>query len=105
LTEAIEEFRKNYQKFCENNKQFISIETEFQIALDAAPAREDIRHATKAFSDSIREVLHVVKTKRKLAEGTWTTKLGSVLSKLYPVTRLSLGLAGVIGNVIISPIK
>jgi hypothetical protein len=97
LTEAIDEFKKNYEAFSAKNRQFILIDTE--AAFQAAQEQPDIRHAAKTFSDSIWEVLHAVEKKRKMKSGRWTTKLGNALSKLYPIARLSLGLVQAIGDV------
>jgi hypothetical protein len=97
LTEAIDEFKKNYEAFSAKNRQFLLIDTE--AAFQAAQKQNDIRHAAKTFSDSIWEVLHALEKKRKMKSGRWTTKLGNALSKLYPIARLSLGLAQAIGDV------
>lgn len=99
LTEAIDEFKKNYEAFSAKNRQFFLIDTELQAAFQSAQEQTDIRHAAKTFSDSIWEVLHAVEKKRKMNSGKWTTKLGNALSKLYPIARLSLGLVQAIGDV------
>ena len=81
------------------NKEFILLDEDMEEAFRAAQTEADIRQAATTFSSGISAALEAVSKKKKIEEGSWTAKLGTVLSKLYPVTRLSLDLLDSIGNV------
>ena len=100
LTDAIVRFKTTYTTFVQKNSQFIQLDESLEGAFSAAQAECDIRQGAKKFSDGIWAVLETIQKKRELAEENWTTKLGNVLIKLYPVARLSLSLLGAIGDVL-----
>jgi hypothetical protein len=99
LTDAVAEFRETYQTFAKKNKQFFLIDEDVQAAFRVAQGQDDIRRGAKTFSDGIWEASRAVEKKAKIADGKWTTKLGKLLRKLYPLARLSLGSVSAIGEV------
>lgn len=100
MADAIDQFKENYQLFAKKNSQFLSIDEDLQEAFQKAQGQDNIQRAAMAFSEGIWAALRTVEKKKKSAEGKWITKLGNVLTKLYPVARLSLGLAANIGDVV-----
>jgi septation ring formation regulator EzrA len=100
LADAIDKFKENYQLFANKNSQFLLIDEDLQEAFQKAQRQDNIQRAAVTFSEGIWAALRTVEKKKKSAEGKWTTKLGNVLTKLYPVARLSLGLAANIGDVV-----
>jgi len=103
LADAIAQFKENYQLFAKKNSQFISIDQDLQESFQNAQRGDNIQLAAKNFSECIWGALRAVEKKQKSTEGKWTTKLGNILTRLYPVASLSLGLAAGIGDVISAP--
>jgi hypothetical protein len=99
LNIAISGFQTTYKTFAKINKQFILLDDDMEEAFRVAQTEGDIRRAATTFSTGISIALEAVRKRKKLETGKWTTKLGTVLSKLYPVARLSLDLLGSIGDV------
>jgi hypothetical protein len=99
LSDAIAQFKDNYEKFAKENSTFILIDKDIQAALQDAQAEIDIRSAARIFSDGIWGALRTVEAKKKAQSTKWTTRLGNALTKLYPIARLSLGAAQIVGTV------
>ena len=100
LTEAIAQFKNNYEQFAKKYRQFSLIELdECYTAFQKAEAGDDIKNAARPFEKGVRAAMQTVEKKRKLAECTWTARVGSFLTKLYPIARLSLSLATASANV------
>jgi hypothetical protein len=93
------EFKRNYEAFARKNSRFFLIDEDVKSTFEAAQIQGDIRGAANIFGINISSALRTIELKKKGSEGKWTTKLGNILTKLYPVTRLSLGLAKVVGEV------
>jgi len=100
LEEAVQELTVNYETFITRNEQFLRIpENALNRTFLSIDAEIDIRQAAKAFGDNVRMVLDTVEQKHKIRQENWSTKVGSFLTKCYPIARLSLELAGAIGEV------
>lgn len=99
LKSAIDDFKGNYHQFAEKNPHYLLIEDEedFNEAFNNSQAEVDIRKAAQTFGNRIWTVLKRVE---KNTEAKWTTRLGEFLTKLYPLARLSLVMAGGIADVL-----
>jgi hypothetical protein len=97
---SVSEFKASYKAFVKRNSQFFLVDEDIDGAFQAAQTEEDIRRGSKIFTAGIWAALQAVQKRKNLAEGSWTTKLGNVLTKLYPVARLSLDLLASIGDVL-----
>jgi len=99
LNTAISEFQTTYNLFVKTNSQFILIDEDMEEAFRAAQKESDLKRAATTFSSGISSALEAVRKRKKFEQGRWTTKLGTVLGKLYPVAGLSLNLLGSVGDV------
>lgn len=99
LTTVLAEFKCHYEDFASNNQQFVLLADEFNQVFQDADAQCDIKQAAQTLGTGIQNALQIIEKKQKLSGSKWTTKAGSFLTRLYPVARLSLGLAAAIGEV------
>ena len=100
LEAAVQELTVNYETFITRNEQFLRIpENALNRTFLSIDAEIDIRQAAKAFGYNVKMVLDTVEQKHKIRQENWSTKVGSFLTKCYPIARLSLELAGAIGEV------
>jgi hypothetical protein len=95
LAEAIADFDKNAQK----NQQFILLGNDLDEEFRDGHAKKSIRHAARTFGNSIAIAIQTIETKTKFKNSKWTSQVGNFLKKIYPVTKLSLGLLQIIGEV------
>ena len=75
------------------------IDEDIETALKRDPEHDDIRKRAQRFGQGISVAIKAIERRKKMKEGSWTTKLGSFLAKLYPIASLSLGLLATIGDV------
>lgn len=83
------------------NKQFILLDEDMEEAFREAQNEYDIKRAAATFGNGISAALEALRKRTKMEEGNWTSKLGTVLSKLYPFARFSLDLLASIGDVLL----
>lgn len=103
LEAAGKELTENYEIFITRNEKFLSIpEDALNSTFLQSDTELDIRQAAQALGQRVRTVLRTVEQKHKIGQEKWSTKVGSFLTKCYPIARLTLGLAGAIGEVISS---
>jgi hypothetical protein len=105
LDAAMTEFRKNYELFAIKNSDFLLLDDEFNKAFQNAEAGDDIKRSAHIFGAGIRAVLQAIGTKKNIGKSAWLTKLGSFLTKLYPVAMLSLNLAEAVAEVPPCPLQ
>lgn len=100
LNAAVAEFKKHYLLFAKNNDKFITIaEADLENALSNAASVQSVSESAKVFGKKVMTVMHVTEKKNGLSKAKWTIRVGEFCSKLYPVARISIQLAGVAGDV------
>jgi hypothetical protein len=99
LEEAIAVSEKNYEQFIALNRKFVLIGDDFRGAFQNAEAGGDIRKSAQLFGDGVWAALRILERKQKFKQTNWTTRVGTFLTKLYPVARISLGLTVAIADV------
>lgn len=91
LTDAVGEFKENYEKFAVKNKQFLLLDDEFGDILQIVEPKGHFKDSAKLFEHQIQITLQTIETKQK-STSIWTNKLGIFLKKIYPVVKLSSSL-------------
>jgi len=94
---VVTEFKQNYERFAEKNKQLVRVDV--QAAIDKAASNHDFRKAAVIFGTEITTTIKVLETNRESSKAKWTGKLSGFLGKLYPVARLSFHLTSVAATV------
>jgi hypothetical protein len=98
LNDAIAELKENYEKFAKHNKNYLLIEEDFHKAFEHADAEDNLPGAAQTFSDGIRSALRTIRVKQKYKENNWSTRVGSFLTKTYPVAKIALGVSSTAGE-------
>jgi len=79
---------------------FITIsETDLDLAIDKAFDVQDVRGSAKLFEKEITTVMRIVEHKQRLSQAKWTGRVAKFCSKLYPLAKISIQLAGAVGEV------
>jgi hypothetical protein len=100
LSDAVAKFKENYEQFAVKNRKVFLIDSNFQKALQDVEAGGTVRLTAQAFGDQIRDVLRTIETKKELSKTGWISRLGTFVTKLYPVASLSLNLVTGVAQVI-----
>lgn len=100
LNDVIAEFNLRYTALASKNQQFIGVESDVQEAIKIAQKKEDIKESAQIFSAQIFAIMRNTEQKQQLSSAKWTGKLGTFLSKLYPVANVALRLTGSIAEVV-----
>jgi len=69
------------------------------LAIQKADAGNDIKQSAKIFGDEILRVSRITGDKLETSKAKWTGKVGTFITKLYPVAKLSLKLTSAIAKV------
>jgi hypothetical protein len=96
---AVTKFTENYKRFASKHAQYLVVEDDFYDAFLTAKTGNDISQAGQIFGDQVSASLGAFENKKTATKGNWTTRLGNFFTKLYPVARLTLSLAGAVGDV------
>lgn len=99
LSDAVAKFKENYEQFAAKRRDVLLIDIDFQKALEDAEAGGAVGLAAQAFGDKIRDVMRLIETKKELFKNRWSSRLGTFITKLYPVASLSLNLVTVAAQV------
>ena len=99
LTEAMNEFRKNYVQFSKANREYILIDDKLEDILPDIATVADVKEIAKIFEQNVTRTIHIHESKKVLTESHWPTQVGRFLSMLYPVAKLSCSLLGAVGEV------
>lgn len=99
LDDAIAEFKNNYELFMAVNSKFVLIDDDFRGAFQKAEAGGNVRQSAEIFRHTVWATVRTVENKQKYVQQKWIAKVGNFLTKLYPIAKLSLGLAGAIAEV------
>jgi hypothetical protein len=67
--------------------------------LNKTKEEKDFKRSAQIFGNEITSVLEVTAKKQKLSQSKWTGKLGVFLITLYPIAKISLGIAGAAAEV------
>ena len=100
LESAVTEFQKQYLRFLEKNRKYTRIEDAIDLAIQKAKSEKEIKRSAKIFGEEIARVTRIAGDKRVASEMTWRGRVGSFVTKLYPLARLSLRLTGSIAEVL-----
>jgi hypothetical protein len=100
LESAVTEFKKQYLRFLEKNRKYTQIEDNIDLALQKADSEKEIKRSAKIFGEEIARVTRITGDKRVASEMTWRGRVGSFVTKLYPLARLSLRLTSSIAEVL-----
>lgn len=98
LTSSVNRFEQHYEYFAKRNRLHL-VQLEVDAALSKAKEERDFRRSALVFGNEITSVLEATAKKQKLTHSKWTHKLGAFLITLYPIVKLSLGLAGAAAEV------
>lgn len=96
---AVTKFTENYKRFASKHAQYLVVEDDFYQAFLVAKTGNDISQAGQLFGNQVSASLGAFEKKKTATQGNWTTRLGNFFTKLYPVARLTLSLAGEVGGV------
>ena len=99
LKAVVAEFKEHYTRYAEKNRKFIRIEDQVDHAIQKARAEENIKRSAEIFGAEIAAVMRVTDEKQKRSKEMWKGRVGSFLTKVYPVVRLSLQLTSAIAEV------
>jgi hypothetical protein len=100
LTEAINEFRKNYVQFSKANSEYILIDDELENVIPDIATVGDVKQLAKIFERNVTKTIRINERKKHLTESHWPTQVGHFLTKLYPVAKLSCSLMGAVAEVV-----
>jgi hypothetical protein len=95
LEAALEEFRKNYQRYADKY-QLVRMQN-FNWSIQTMDG--NLTSTGQFFTNQISSILEVTTAKQKLSDAKWPGVLGNFLAKLYPLVKTSLQLTGVIASV------
>ena len=99
LSDAVAKFKENYEQFAAKRRDVLLIDIDFQKALEDVEAGGAVGLAAQAFGDKIRDVMRLIETKKELSKNRWSSRLGTFITKLYPVASLSLNLVTIAAQV------
>lgn len=99
LDVAMTEFRQNYELFAKKHPDVFLLNEEFSPAFRSAEASDDIKRSAQVFGNGIWAVLQTMEAKKNIGKSEWLTKLGTFLTKVYPVAVLSLNLTASVADV------
>jgi len=99
LNSAVSKFKEHYMQFAKKNSRFLRVDHDVHQAIEKAGGERDIKSSAAIFGKEISATLRATEKKRDLSNSKWVGKLGSFITKLYPVARLSLALAGAAADV------
>lgn len=100
LKNAITEFKDNYERFAAKHSLCLIDEEGIRTAIQSADSVADIRKSAGFFMGEISKVIRLTKEKQKDFDAKWSGTISNFLSKLYPLTRLSLSLTSAICDVL-----
>lgn len=100
LDSAVAEFIEHYEMFANKNRCFDRMEAYVDTAILEAGNEGDMRNSARVFGNKLKETMRMMEKKRQSLRNTWTGKLESFLTTLYPVARLALRLTSVVSGVI-----
>jgi len=60
LNSAIAEFKENYGKYAESNKNFLRVQSDVQRALDKAQFVNDLKQSAAIFGDEILNIMRAM---------------------------------------------
>ena len=93
------EFRQNYELFARKHPDVFLLDDEFSTVFRSAEASDDIKRSAQIFGGGIWAVLQTMEAKKNIGKSAWLTKLGTFLTKVYPVAMLSLNLTESVADV------
>lgn len=91
LETSVSKFEKHYRDFAKKKRLHL-VQTEVDTALNKAKTVADFKGSAYIFGTEITSVLELTK-KQRASNSKWASKLGVFLTTLYPIAKLSLGLA------------
>ena len=94
-----EQFAKHYNKFLSKHKQYVRVDEEVQLALQYAEGQSDISRSATLFKQYIENVFEIKSRRDQRSQSSWHGKVGRFLTALYPVAKISVGMAGAVGEV------
>ena len=86
-------------KFTEKHREYVRVDADVEAVIDSVDREADVKIAAQLFGKEINETMGALKRKQQKLAHKWTTKLGTFLTKLYPLTRLSINVAGTLAAV------
>jgi hypothetical protein len=95
LEMAITKFQKRYERFAAKNHLFMIKQNDVLLAIQNADCGDDVRISARIFGNEIVKVLTVAEEKQQISKAKWTGHLAEFLTKLYPLAKFSLAIAGV----------
>jgi hypothetical protein len=99
LQRASEQFTHNYERFLAKNNQFLTLDREIDSAIQIAEVGEEISYSATLFKKHISNVLEVNHRKDEHSQSKWPSKVGRLLSALYPVVKITIGVTTTVAEV------
>lgn len=99
LVTAVKEFKDNYVKFTEYNKNFVAVEKDIQSAAERAQREDNVHRSASIFRHEISRVLDIRTEKEDAAKDRLISRMGHFAVKMFPVARIVLGFTQTISDV------
>jgi intracellular sulfur oxidation DsrE/DsrF family protein len=96
---TVDQFKENYERFAIKYHLSLTDNELVRSAIQNADNVIEIRDSARIFTKEISNVLRITKEKQKTSDAKWTGIVCNFMSKLYPLTRLSLRLTSAIAEV------
>jgi hypothetical protein len=99
LKRASEQFTHNYERFLSKHNQFLTLDREIDSAIQIAEVGDEISYSATLFKKHISNVLEVNHRKDEHSQSKWPSKVGRLLSALYPVVKITIGVTATVAEV------
>ena len=99
LKDAATKFKSDYEEFAKGHEGVVVVRQQVHAAIEIAVEEEDIALSAKLFGEEINLALRALNAKKENFAGNWTGRLGSFVTKLYPLARFIIQSAGAVSKV------
>lgn len=97
---ACMDFETSYNAYLNANPKVLRIDTDRVLrAARKANGKENLEESIQHFRTEVLKVIQSVEKKEKQSKTRWVRRTGNALSHLYPVARVCLGVAKLVGEV------
>jgi len=99
LRRVSEEFKRNYESFLNKNSQLKTLDSEIDAAIEAAEGGPDLSYSAVLFQAQMSKVLEIIARKEESGKAKWYNKVGRFLGVIYPVVKITIGVATSVADV------
>lgn len=100
LSAATERFGRHYQRFLTKHAQFVTLDKEIHLAIQSVTdTSPDLAQSAAVFRNRIAAVLEAKCREEALTMTRWPSKVGRLLAALFPLAKLSVGIASSMADV------